>query len=87
MRTRRRWTNTSESSSNRSHRPSLILRAMGSGVSELKKQKAIWDSFGVTKFYEDQREEQRRLMQELRKARAKKAVQKRVLTKIRKKPK
>jgi len=56
-------------------------------MSELKKQKAIWDSFGVTKFYEKQKEEQKKLMQELRKARAKKAVQKRVLTKIRKKAK
>jgi len=60
---------------------------MTSSMSELKKQKAIWDSFGVTKFYEKQKEEQKKLMQELRKARAKKAVQKRVLTKIRKKAK
>jgi len=70
-----------------SRKPMLILEAMASQMSELKKQKAIWDSFGVAEIYEKQKEEQKKLMQELRKARAKKAVQKRVLTKIRKKAK
>jgi len=60
---------------------------MASSMSELKKQKAIWDSFGVTEFYEKQKKEQKELMAQLKKARARKAVEKRVLTKIRKKTK
>jgi len=56
---------------------------MASQMSELKKQKAIWDSFGVTKFYEKQKKEQQELMKELKRARAKKAVQKRVFKRIR----
>ena len=77
----------SGSLSSTSRKPILILEAMASQMSELKKQKAIWDSFGVTEIYEKQKEEQKKLMQELRKGRARKAVQKRVLTRIRKKAK
>jgi len=56
---------------------------MTGSISELKKQKAIWDNFGVMEFYEKQKKEQEELMNQLKKARAKKAVQKRVLKRIR----
>ena len=77
----------SESSSSTSRKPSLILEAMTGSMSELKKQKAIWDSFGVMEFYEKQKKEQEELMNQLKKARAKKAVQKRVLKRIRERAK
>jgi len=51
-------------------------------MSELKKQKAVWDSFGTLEFYEKEKKEQEELMKALKKARAKKAVQKRVLKRI-----
>ena len=70
-----------------SRKLSPILEVMTSSMSELKKQKAIWDSFGTLELYEKQKKEQEELMKQLKKARAKKAVEKRVLTKIHKKTK
>jgi len=77
----------SESSSSTSRKPSLILEAMTGSMSELKKQKAVWDSFGVMELYEKQKKEQEELMKALKRARAKKAVQKRVLKRIRERAK
>jgi len=71
----------SGSSSDISRKPSILL-AVICGISELKKQKAIWENFGALDFYEKQKKQQQKLMQELKKARAKKAVEKRFMRRV-----